>query len=84
MLCLEEKEMDAWQGKQQTLPVLGPKAKGPRLGSNMFLELKGEGVVLFSLPWVSLPTRTAWGGEENTGVQFHGPEMEAEPMCGED
>ena len=78
MLPLEEKEMDAWKTPDRHYPALGPNAKGPTLGYNKFLELKGEGVILFPLQRASLPARrTAWNREEDTGVQFHGPGMEA-------
>ena len=77
MLLLEEKEISAWKTTDRYYPALGPNAKGPTL-YNMFLELKGEGVILFLLQRASLPVmKTAWGREEDTGVQFHRSGVEA-------
>ena len=76
MLLLEEKEISAWKTTDRYYPALGPNAKGPTL--YMFLELKGEGVILFLLQRASLPVmKTAWGREEDTGVQFHRSGVEA-------
>lgn len=45
----------------------GPNAKGLTLGYNIFLEAKGEEVILFPLPRASLPERSlTWGQEEDT------------------
>lgn len=77
MPLLEEKEISAWKTTDRHYPALGPHAKGPTL-CNMFLELKGEGVILFLLQRASLPVmKTVWGREEDTGIQVHGSGMEA-------
>ena len=74
MLLLEEKEINAWKTTDRHYPALGPNTKGPTL-YNMFLELKGEGVILFLLQRASLPVmKTAWGRKRTQEYSSMGQE----------